>query len=138
MSGRDSRAGLKSVMDGLVPVGQTIVNEGRLRIGALNGDLSANSSVTAAGVNDTGGSIVLEGNGSNQALLDVTGAADLGTAAGQLDGIVTLQSNHAIEFASGALTTIETGGRVQSLWRSGVRRRLRLARIGQRAEHHDG
>jgi hypothetical protein len=53
---------------------------------------------------------VLEGNGSNQALLDVTGAADLGTAAGQLDGIVTLQSNSAIEFASDALTTIESGG----------------------------
>jgi hypothetical protein len=66
MCGRDSRAGLKSVMDGLVSVGQTIVNGGRLRIGALNGDLSANSSVTAAGVNDTGGSIVLEGNGSNR------------------------------------------------------------------------
>ena len=91
-------------------VGQTIVNEGRLWIGALNGDLSANSSVTATGVNNTGGSIVLEGNGSNQALLDVTGAADLGTAAGQLDGIVTLQSNSAVEFASGALTTIELGG----------------------------
>ena len=92
-------------------VGQTLVNEGRLWIGALNGDLSANSTVTATGVNNTGGSIVLEGNGSNQALLDVTtGSASLGTTAGELAGIVTLESNSAIAFASGALTTIELGG----------------------------
>ncbi len=89
-------------------VGKTIVNEGTLEIGALNDDLSANSSVTATGVNNTGGKIFLEGN-SHQALLDVTGAADLGTTAGYLDGTVNLQGDSAIEFASGALTTIDSG-----------------------------
>ena len=43
-------------------------------------------------------------------MLHIKAAADLGTAAGQLDGIVTLQGDSAIEFASGALTTIELGG----------------------------
>jgi hypothetical protein len=91
-------------------IGKKITNEGRLWIGALNGDLTANSSVTTTGVDNAGGSIVLQGDSPYQALLHITGAADLGTAAGQLDGIVTLQGESAIEFASGALTTIESGG----------------------------
>jgi hypothetical protein len=90
--------------------GKKITNEGRIWIGALNGDLTANSSVTTTALDNAGGSIVLQGNSPYQALLHITSAADLGTAAGQLDGIVTLQGDSAIEFASGALTTIESGG----------------------------
>ena len=91
-------------------VGKKITNEGVLEIGALNGDLSANSSLTTTALDNTGGRIVAQGNSPYQALLHITGAADLGTAAGQLDGIVTLEGDSAIEFASGALTTIESGG----------------------------
>lgn len=99
-------------MDGgsTLSVGRKITNEGVLEIGALNGDLSANSIIKAPSLDNSGGRIVLQGNSPYQALLHITGAADLGTAAGQLDGIVTLQGDSAIEFASGALTTIESGG----------------------------
>jgi len=99
-------------MDGgsTLSVGRKITNEGVLEIGALNGDLSANSIIKAPSLDNSGGRIVLQGNSPYQALLHITSAADLGTAAGQLDGIVTLQGDSAIEFASGALTTIESGG----------------------------
>jgi hypothetical protein len=98
-------------MDGgsTLSVGKKITNEGVLEIGALNGDLSANSSLATTALDNSGGRIALQGNSPYQALLHVTGAADLGTAAGQLDGIVNLQGDSAIEFASGALTTIESG-----------------------------
>ena len=91
-------------------IGRKITNEGRIYIGALNGDLTANSSVTTTAVDNAGGQLILQGTSPYQALLHVTSAADLGAAAGQLDGIVTLQGDSAIEFASGALTTIELGG----------------------------
>jgi hypothetical protein len=90
--------------------GRKITNEGRIYIGALNGDLTANSSVTTTALDNASGQIVLQGTSPYQALLHITSAADLGAAAGQLDGIVTLQGDSAIEFASGALTTIESGG----------------------------
>ncbi len=119
-------------------IGRKITNEGRIYIGALNGDLTANSSVTTTAVDNAGGQLVLQGTSPYQALLHVTSAADLGAAAGQLDGIVTLQGDSAIEFASGALTTIEFGRRVQSLRRSSVRRGRGVARNGQRAQDNHG
>ncbi|HTV34282.1 MAG TPA: hypothetical protein VME69_14505, partial [Methylocella sp.] len=48
------------------------------------------------------------GSSSEQALLDVRGAAGFGTA-GTLTGTVDLTGNSAIEFASGQITTIASG-----------------------------
>jgi hypothetical protein len=93
-------------------VGKKITNEGHIYIGALNGDLTAKSSLTTTALDNAGGIISLEGNSPYQALLHVESAADLGAAAGQLDGIVTLEGDSAIEFASGALTTIESGSQL--------------------------
>ncbi len=89
-------------------VGKSIVNEGRLWIGVENGDRSATSTLTATRIDNTGGQIVLQGDGSNQALIDIKGAASLGSASGLLDGIVNLEGDGAIEFASGKLTTIDS------------------------------
>ena len=83
-------------------IGQTLTNSGSLTIG--NTTLSASNEVKAAALDNTG-SIDLTGSSSNQALLDVTGAAGFGTA-GTLTGKVDLTGDSAIEFGSGEITTL--------------------------------
>ena len=61
----------------ILNIGGTLTNSGSLHIG--NATLSASDKVTAASLDSTG-SIYLTGSSTNQALLDVSGAADFGTA----------------------------------------------------------
>jgi len=71
-----------------------------------NSSMTSTSQVTATSfVND--GQITLAGGGATtaQALLDITGAAGFGTA-GALQGNVTLSGYSAVEFGSGAISTI--------------------------------
>jgi hypothetical protein len=82
-----------------------LTNSGSLRIG--NATLSASGNATATALDSTG-SINLTGDGANQALLDVTGAAGFGTD-GVLSGNVQLAGDSAIEFVSGQITIL-TGG----------------------------
>ena len=84
-----------------------LTNNHYLSIG--NASLSASDEVIAASLNNTG-SISLSGSSANQALLDVTGGAGLGTA-GVLSGDVGL-GDSAIEFASGQITTIAASGQL--------------------------
>jgi hypothetical protein len=87
----------------ILNIGGTLTNSHHLAIG--NTALSASDEVTAASLDNTA-SIALLGSGSNQALLDVTGAsAGFGTA-GVLTGHVRLVDDSAIEFASGEITSL--------------------------------
>ena len=61
----------------ILNIGGTLTNSGSLSIG--NATLSASDEVTAAALDNTG-SIDLIGSSANQALLDVTGSAEFGTA----------------------------------------------------------
>ena len=79
-----------------------LTNSGDLVIG--NATLSASDEVTAASLDNTG-SINLTGSSANQALLDVSGSAGLGTAK-TLTGSVGLSGDSAIEFASGQITSL--------------------------------
>ena len=90
-------------------IGATLTNTFALDIG--NGSLSAPDRVTAASLDNTG-AILLNGSGSNQALLDVTGSAGFG-AAGVLSGILQLFGDSAIEFASGQITSLANGALLQ-------------------------
>ena len=69
-----------------------------------NAALSASDKVTATSLGNTG-EMRLLGSSANQALLDVSGAAGLGTA-GVLSGDVYLSGDSAIEFASGQITSL--------------------------------
>ena len=80
----------------------TLTNSGHLHIG--NATLSASDEVTAAALNNTG-KVYLRGFHANQALLEVTSRAGFG-AAGVLNGSVALSGDSAIEFASGAITSL--------------------------------
>ena len=100
----DGGSGLSnlSVMTGLT-------NNGTLDIG--NFSLSGSDKMTAETLSNTG-TIKLNGNVSNQALLDVTtGVAGFGTAA-TLTGTVTLTKDSAIEFKSGEINTIGAGSQL--------------------------
>lgn len=80
-----------------------LTNNNTLDIG--NTGLSGSDKMTAETLSNTG-TINLNGNGGNQALLHVTtGAAGFGTA-GTLTGAVDLTNDSAIEFASGQISTI--------------------------------
>ena len=85
-----------------------LTNSGSLTIG--NATLSAADEVTAAALDNTG-SILLNGSGANQALLDVTGGAGFG-AAGVLSGDVQLSGDSAIEFGSGQITRLAQGAQL--------------------------
>ncbi|MGH7046064.1 MAG: beta strand repeat-containing protein [Stellaceae bacterium] len=89
-------------------VGGTLTNSGYTQIG--NGALSANSTLTAAAVDNTG-TIDLYGNGTSQAALDVAGPAGLGTA-GVISGQLNLQGNSLVQFGSGGLSSIAAGGQL--------------------------
>ncbi len=88
-----------------------LTNNGSLYIGVGAGGLSATDTLTVDTLsNANAGVIGLYGNGSNQALLDVTtGVAGFGTA-GTVTGTVTLAQDSAIEFLNGEITTIAAGG----------------------------
>ena len=92
-------------------VAGTLTNSGRLQIG--NGGLSADDSVTAAAV-DNSGQIQLFGNTAtgHRATLDIAGAAGFGIA-GTVTGHVQLFDDALVEFASGQLDAIASGGQLQ-------------------------
>ena len=89
-------------------VGGTLTNSNLVQIG--NTGLSANTTLSAAAVDNTG-TIDLYGNGTNQAALKVSGAAGFGTA-GVISGQVNLQGNTLVQFGSGGLTSIASGGQL--------------------------
>ncbi len=89
-------------------VGGTLTNSNYVQIG--NTGLSANSTLSATAVNNTG-TIDLYGNGTNQAALKVSGAAGFGTA-GVISGQVNLAGDSLVQFGSGALTSIASGGQL--------------------------
>ena len=66
--------------------------------------------MSAAAVDNTG-TIDLYGNGTNQAALKVSGAAGFGTA-GVISGQVNLAGDSLVQFGSGALTSIASGGQL--------------------------
>jgi hypothetical protein len=84
-----------------------LTNSGDVVIG--NTTLSASDKVTAASLNNTG-HIGLAGSAANQALLDVTTHVAGFGAAGVLTGVVQLFNDSAIEFRSGQISRIATGG----------------------------
>ena len=94
-----------------ISVAGGLTNNGSLYIGVGAGGLSAADTLTVDTLsNANAGMIGLYGNGSNQALLDVTmGVAGFGTA-GTVTGTVTLAQDFAIEFLNGEITTIAAGG----------------------------
>jgi len=86
-----------------------LTNNSTLDIG--NTSLSGSDKMTAETLSNAG-TINLNGNGGNQALLDVTtGAAGFGTK-GTLTGTVDLTNDSAIEFASGQIGTIGAGSQL--------------------------
>ncbi|MCW2284017.1 hypothetical protein M2323_001630 [Rhodoblastus acidophilus] len=89
-----------------------LTNRGSLSVGTAS--LTNSDIVTATGVANTG-YITLAGGASSsaQALLNITGAAGLGTV-GAVSGQVNLSGNALVEFASGQITTI-AGGATLSL-----------------------
>ena len=92
----------------ILKIGETLTNSGSLLIG--NATLSAPDEVTAASLDNTG-SIELTGSSANQALLDVTGSAEFGTA-GVLSGNVGLAGDSAIEFESGEITSLASNAQL--------------------------
>ena len=89
-------------------VGGTLTNSNYVQIG--NTGLSANTTLSADAVANTG-TIDLYGNGTNQAALKVSGAAGFGTA-GVISGQVNLAGDSLVQFGSGALTSIASGGQL--------------------------
>ena len=89
-------------------VGGTLTNSNYVQIG--NTGLSANTTLSADAVANTG-TIDLYGNGTNQAALKVSGAAGFGTA-GVISGQVNLAGDSLVQFGSGGLTSIASGGQL--------------------------
>ena len=89
--------------------GGKLQNSGGLAIGPNNNSITANSTVKAASLSNSG-TIDLYGSfpGSYQATLNITGAAGFG-AAGLLTGQVSLIGDTLIEFGSGQITKIAAG-----------------------------
>jgi hypothetical protein len=83
-------------------IGGTLTNSGALLIG--NSALSSPSKVSATALTNTG-RIFLIGSSTNQAVLDVSGVAGIGTA-GVWSGTVSLAGESAIQFASGQITSL--------------------------------
>ncbi|MGH7031342.1 MAG: beta strand repeat-containing protein, partial [Stellaceae bacterium] len=91
-------------------VGGALTNSNFVQIG--NTALSANTTLSATALSNTGtGTIDIYGNGANQAALKVSGAAGFG-AAGVISGQVNLQNNSLVQFGSGGLTSIASGGQL--------------------------
>ena len=105
---RSRTAGSSLTIDG------ALTNAGTVSVGtgpnAPNFTLDAPDTLTAASINNTGGTLSLWGGPSVLAEVDVAGAASLGTKAGYLDGDVTLSGDSLLQFASGSITTIAAGG----------------------------
>jgi hypothetical protein len=83
-------------------VAGALTNSGTINLGTSS--LSSKDSITASSFVNTG-TINLTGSASNQALLNITGAAGFG-AAGTLTGTVNLVGDSAIEFGSGQIARI--------------------------------
>jgi hypothetical protein len=92
--------------------GATLNNANLLSLG--NSSLSSSDLVKASSlVNSNSGTIDLTGSATGQALLDITtGVAGFGVA-GNLTGTVDLAGDSAIEFATGQIVRIATGGSLQ-------------------------
>ena len=84
----------------------TLTSSNFVQIG--NGGLSAASTLTAASLNNTG-NITISGSSTKLASLVVAGAAGLGTT-GVLSGSVTLAGDALLQFGSGQINTIASGG----------------------------
>ena len=89
-------------------IGGTLTNSNYVQIG--NGGLSANTTLSANAVANTG-TIDLFGNGASQAALKIAGAAGFGTA-GVVSGQVNLQGNTLVQFGSGGLGSIAANGQL--------------------------
>src|SRR5580704_661363 len=94
-----------------VTVGGTLTNSGTTSIGNGNGGLSASTTVTAAGLHNTG-SLILQGNATSgttdQATLDITAAAPTTTT-----GSIRVSGDAMLEFASGGIKAIGTGASLE-------------------------
>jgi hypothetical protein len=86
-----------------------LTNAGLVSVGtgpnAPNFTLDAPDTLTAASINNTGGTLS-PGGPSVLAEVDVTGATSLGTKAAYLDGDVTLSGDSLLQFASGSITPV--------------------------------
>jgi len=89
-----------------VTITKGLTNSGTLDIG--NGALSSSDSVKAAALTNTG-AINLTGTTTQQALLDITGAAAGFGVAGSVTGAVNLVGGSAIEFKSGEIGSVALG-----------------------------
>jgi fibronectin-binding autotransporter adhesin len=97
--------------NGTVTIGGTLTNSGTTDIGNGNGGLSASTTVTAAGLHNTG-TLILQGNATsgttNQATLDITAAAPA-TATGS----IRVSGDAMVEFASGGITAVGIGASLE-------------------------
>jgi hypothetical protein len=105
--GSEPEGGSSLTIDG------ALTNAGTVSVGtgpnSQNYTLDAPDTLTAASINNTGGTLELWGGPSELAEVDVKGPASLGTKAGYLEGTVTLSGDVELEFASGSNTTIAAG-----------------------------
>jgi Hyphally regulated cell wall protein N-terminal len=95
-------------------IGGALTNNGLLEIGPSDGTLSAKSTVRAASLANSGGTIDITGDDSASlaepiaATLAIAGAAGFGVA-GDVEGVVNLAHDGKIVFGSGQITTIDGG-----------------------------
>ena len=85
-------------------IGGKLANRGAVRIGASDNALSADSTVQASKLTNSG-TIGLYGSSTAQATLEVTSRAGFGTI-GTLSGDVRLSGDALVEFANGQIATI--------------------------------
>jgi hypothetical protein len=90
-------------------VAGALTNAGLLDMGISS--LASPSKVSATALSNTGSINLVGSSATNMALLDVTGSAGFGTA-GTLTGLVALNQNSAIEFATGQINTLAAGAQL--------------------------
>ncbi len=106
-------------------IGGTVFNGGLVAIG--NTDLSAATTLSAAAIDNSFGSLLIVGGTDYQAKVSLDSAAGLCAVAGELDGDVALSGDALLEFATGSIDTIESYG---SLWLDGAQARINAADAG--------
>ena len=92
---------------GSLAISGALTNSGAINIGA-GSNLASSAQISAASLSNTG-SITLSGGGATQALLRINGVAGFGST-GVFKGAATLSNDAAIQFNSGAITSIAAGG----------------------------
>jgi Ca2+-binding RTX toxin-like protein len=103
-------------------IGGTIYND--FLIGVGNADLSADTTLSAAAMDNSFGLLSIQGGTTYQATVTLASAAGLCAYDGLLDGAVELSGNALLEFATGSIETIEYDG---SLWLDGALARVNAA-----------